>query len=206
MVDTLAFRAEDRLQIMDLMYRWARALDRAEWDSLRSCFAKGSFEDHGPLAGGLEGLIAWLEARKPHLRNCAHQLSNILVDFIDDDSAVVESYVVGHLGYKAGAAQYCEDILGEELAKSPLEIDAIIPGRYVDHVIRSAEGWLISRRTVVYESVIAFETVSPRALNTKWKWARRDRSDALFEAFDRFGIAPMDRGRIETSIAMVAGK
>src|SRR5438552_16507175 len=82
----------DREAIRDCIYRYCRGIDRADEAALRSSYWHDATARHGPYAGPVEGFCQWaLGLFKTEARN-VHQVSNILIEFLESTSATVVSY------------------------------------------------------------------------------------------------------------------
>ena len=85
----------DRLEIQDLLARYARAVDTKDWDLWRSLFTDDAQMDYRS-AGGPQGprdeIATWLEEALATFPMTQHLLTNIEVTFSDDgDSASVHA-------------------------------------------------------------------------------------------------------------------
>src|SRR5215210_6467344 len=56
-------RLIDRAGIQDLMARYARSVDRRDWDAVRSTFHPDAHDDHGDYKGDVDGFITWVSER-----------------------------------------------------------------------------------------------------------------------------------------------
>ena len=50
----------DREQIRDVIYRYARGVDRRDYELVRSCYHPNATDDHGSYKGDVDGFITWL--------------------------------------------------------------------------------------------------------------------------------------------------
>ena len=115
----------DRAEIEDVIATLAIALDRRDWELVRSCFA--------PDAGAhAEGLIASLREELEPWRRSTHLLGNQRVA-IDGDRASAETYAL--VNYQRA---------GERAATHWSEGAR----RYLDDLVRSEGRWRIARRRV----------------------------------------------------------
>ena len=84
-------RVEDRLELQALTYRWCRAVDRRDWELVRSCFHPDGHDDHGVFVGDVDGMIAWLKERHAEISQSMHHAGNMLIEFAGPDRAGVET-------------------------------------------------------------------------------------------------------------------
>lgn len=143
-------RVADRLAIQDLEYRWCRAVDRRDYAAIPELFHPDAYDDHGAYKGDVTGLIEWLRARHQSVMFSMHQMTNVLVDFADDDNALVEIYLTvvqryapGHAG---GMAEFVRTPMGDHS-----HVDLVSRARYVDRVQRRDGAWKVLKRTFVPE-------------------------------------------------------
>jgi 3-phenylpropionate/cinnamic acid dioxygenase small subunit len=131
-------RLRDRREIQELLVRRATASDRRDPEAMLACHTEDSTDDHGSGRESARTFIERMAAtsyRDPDNGPQKHVIGNVLVDFVDDDVATVESY---HLAYHRHGVQ-----------TGPT--DNLIAGRYLDKMHRVNGQWLIADRTVVYD-------------------------------------------------------
>jgi len=51
--------SETRLAVVELMRRYAAAVDRADWDTVRDCYFPDAIDDHGVVKGTRDDLIRY---------------------------------------------------------------------------------------------------------------------------------------------------
>jgi len=173
-MDETLQRLADRVAIQDCLARYARGVDRGDWDLVRSAYHPDAWDAHGDYKGGIDGLIAWLEHRFAGVDNSMHLLGNCLIEFAGADHAFVETYFGSSRlrpptdAERAGLQ--AEDMLCREAW-----------GRYADRFERRDGQWRVAHRVVVIER--AFTTVALRGkrAGTATTWGRRDGSDPSHE-------------------------
>jgi len=184
-------RIADRFDIQDTVYRWARAVDRRDWDLVRTVFHPDAYDEHGMYRGGVEGLLAWLHERHQVIEQSMHHVGNVLIEFSGQDDAVAESYIVAFQRYRAvGTAHQAARIaaLGAAVGSRDVAIDATMPARYVDHFQRRAGEWRILKRITVFEGRYLREA-DATPLDPAWTGPRRDADDALYKMRAELGLA-----------------
>ena len=134
-----------REAIRDVLYRYARANDRADEAMMRSCFWPESTHKHGAFDGLSSDFVGY--AMKVHhtIYYSTHFITNAAVE-VNGDRAFSECYYAAHHRRpKAGGT-------GEE--------DAFFEGRYLDFLERRGEEWRIIRRRGLadYTTVMAAAT------------------------------------------------
>jgi hypothetical protein len=162
-MDSLS-RLEARASIEDSLRRYARAVDRRDWAALRSCYHPDATDEHGEFSGALEDFIDWVSKRHATVPFSAHFLGNCLIEFIDDKSAIVETYFVAIQRRANGASG---------------DVDTDVIGRYLDRFERRDGLWKVATRRVVYDgSRVVPSSFRPRT--GKGTLGRRDLDDPLF--------------------------
>ncbi|AYG64292.1 nuclear transport factor 2 family protein [Rhizobium jaguaris] len=128
----------DREAIRDCLYRYCRGIDRADEAALRSAYWPDAHDHHGAYSGSAEGFIEFaLNVFKTEPRNF-HQITNVLIEFIDPATAAVESYFTALQRGPDGART---------------ERQVLLCGRYCDLFQKRDGEWRIAERTVVYDWV-----------------------------------------------------
>jgi hypothetical protein len=127
----------DEAAIKRVHIRYCRAVDRMDWDLLRSCYHPGAVDDHGSFRGGVEEFIGWLAGQLPHLVSTMHFTGNQLVE-IDGDRAWMESYTRAYHRIPATAGAPAADL--------------VLNVRYVDRLEKRDGEWRIVDRVLVHDS------------------------------------------------------
>ena len=114
----------DRAEITDLLTRYARAVDRQDWELFRSVFTPDARIDYtqvGGIAGDLDTIVGFLTEVMAMFEAMQHLISNIDID-IDGDEAKVTAMVSNPL----------------KLPDSPVWATG---GWYHHELVRTPEGW-----------------------------------------------------------------
>ena len=167
-------RLVDKDAIRDAMARYARGVDRGDWELLRSTYHADAWDDHGEYKGPVDGLIEWLDRRFAGADNSMHFLGNCLIEFAGVDLALVETYFVSRRLRPPTDAE--RSVAGEK--------DAMCReawGRYVDRFERREGQWRVAHRTVVIEASSTSLALGG-ARGGSVTWGRRDRTDRLYQA------------------------
>jgi hypothetical protein len=120
----------DILEIRDVIDRYATAIDRRDWELLRSCFAPDCEADYGRSGrwSGRAPLVAWLEEIHREVGPTLHRITNHQVK-VDGDRAAAVSY-------------YDALLLVEHREHDLLQVT----GTYTDELARAADRWEITSR------------------------------------------------------------
>lgn len=159
-----------RAEIEDIMCRYARAVDRRDWQALGECFHPDATDMHGDFHGSPQEFVEWVAKRHAEIPFSMHFLGNCLVEFIDDQSAAVETYFV--------AIQRRETGEGKNGAGSP-GTDYEVFGRYCDLFERREGAWRVASRKVVYDSTRTQPSTN-HLRNLVGVIGRRDGDDPVF--------------------------
>lgn len=123
---------DDQTQIGEVLIRYASGIDQRDWPLFRTCWTNDVVADYDTL-GRFSGVDAITDAMTTAHQNMGptyHRLSNFVID-VDGDRASARSYVHAILMVVPGdSANWVEAI-----------------GSYDDVLVRTDEGWRISRRT-----------------------------------------------------------
>lgn len=166
--------------IREVLHRYARGVDRRDWDLVRSCYHADATDWHGQHHGGVDGLIAQMRERHARIDSSMHFISNVLVE-VSGDTATSEAY--------------CQAYLRSPGAPGPASTRTV-RCRYLDRLERRDDAvWRIADRVVVYESIItSLETFEPEP---GMQTMRRDADDPLWALLGRGpseprAVAPRD--------------
>jgi hypothetical protein len=128
----------DRHAIRDVVHRYARGLDRGDWDLVRLCFTDDATDDHGPYQGSVDNLIEGARSLLDGYWGVMHLIGQVYVE-VNGDEARSESYAVS-FHRRHGEA-------GDE--------DTVTGLRYLDRFRRVDGVWKIAARVTVHEWNIA---------------------------------------------------
>ena len=118
----------DRLEINDLLTRYAHSVDSKDWALYRSVFTDDAFIDYesaGGIKGDREEVANWLEKTMAGFPMTQHLISNIDVK-IDGDRASVRAMFYNPMGMPSGKTFWCG-------------------GFYNHSLVRTADGWKSQR-------------------------------------------------------------
>ena len=85
-------RLIDKDEIRDVMARYCRGVDRADWDLVRSTYHTDAYDDHGDYKGGVDGFIAFAKSRTGGATQVMHFLGECLIEFASPAMAIAETY------------------------------------------------------------------------------------------------------------------
>lgn len=159
-VDTLLAKAE----IADVLQRYARGIDRLDFDLVRSCYHPDAYDDHGALSGDVDTFIAGARDFLPRYAATMHFLGNMSIE-VDGDTARAETYAVAYHRVEGPDGAGKDDIWGI---------------RYVDRFERRDGEWRIAHRVVAQEWRRVEPVDAGRGRGGPGVWGRRDGEDVLY--------------------------
>ncbi len=154
----------DKKEITEVLYRYARAVDRKDFDRVADCYFPDAIDNHGGYIGTVAGLIEDMKSRHATIDSSLHYVTNVLID-LDGDTADVESYCLCYLRQAPAVA-------GGPQSR------ATVKCRYVDRFERRDGQWRIADRIVVFDESVTDEIVD--ALSPSWVRSRRSFEDPVF--------------------------
>ena len=133
MTDEALRALQDRIEIEELMHRYAEMVDFRQWKEMDRIFALEATIDYtssGGVAGPFRETLAWLDRALESWPLNLHVVSNAIID-IDGDRATSRCYFHAPMGRNAPEG-------GQYVITNS--------GRYHDELIRTADGWRIVAR------------------------------------------------------------
>lgn len=166
------FRSEDRLKIQQALYTYCRAIDRIQLDLLDQVFHRDALIDRANTTITLEQFVTNVSARQPTLPTAFHMIGNVLIDFVDDDNAFVETYCLAlerHNDSEKGA------------------VDRSVRLRLGDHFQRREGQWKIARRLMIidHEQAIPVSLMGDAMFYSDDNKGARDASDPVLAMRDQ---------------------
>ncbi len=133
--------------ITEQILRYFRSLDRCDRSLLESVFHEDSMHDHG-YQGPSSEFCNFALALLAKLEHTHHQAGNILIDMIDEDNAMSETYATAYHRVLAGVRD--EAFPDHDLS---IDEDLWIGLRYNDHWERRNGQWKIVKRYGIHDWV-----------------------------------------------------
>ena len=126
----------DRAHVQEVPMRYARGVDRRDWDLVRSCFAADAYVDGTRSTGHVDAYLAELRPGVERWAGTMHLMANQLVTVAaGGDRASLETYAVAFHWAVAPPG-------------TPSPDNLIMGVRYHDELAREGDGWVITRRVV----------------------------------------------------------
>lgn len=171
----------DKEAIRTVLSTYARGCDRRTYDLVRDAYHSDAIDNHGSFKGDRDGLVAWLQRRHDDtVEQSMHMLGQCHIDFLDNDTAIAETYCRVTQRYTADAEE-TRAMWGDSGDIGPdVRIMLDLPCRYIDRLERRSGKWAVVDRTVVVED-LQISRVKKLSLSPDWAMAMRDRSDTLWK-------------------------
>lgn len=183
-------RLADRFMIQDLIYRWCRAVDRLDRQGMLDVFWPGAIDSHGPYIGPVEGLVDWIFERHKPIAVSSHFIGNLLIEFVSEDVALVESYVRTIQQYPPHGKAQLAQLTGGASGRPDAAMDMFTSSRYIDRVERRNGEWRIARRDLAQDwkqlVEVQYDALRP---HEGWIIGRRDGQDAIQVLRRELGLA-----------------
>jgi hypothetical protein len=180
-------RLADRIDIQEALYRYARGIDRRNWDFLASAFHPGAEIHQGDFKGSIEQMIENVKLRHAAIEQSAHLMTNILIEFDGPDGAVVETYYLAYLR-NDGLPAIMRTALTGGGAPEAGKIDMRSLGRYIDRFERRDGHWRIARRVCIAETLSGSAVPEGNPLSANWAMASRNPDDPLWAMRAEFDL------------------
>lgn len=112
----------DRLEIMDLLARYARGVDTKDWALWREVFtadARIDYRSAGAIEGDRETVARWLETTLRAFPMTQHYITNIEIE-LDGDAARVRAMFYNPMRFPgADELSYCGGYYHHEMVRTP---------------------------------------------------------------------------------------
>jgi hypothetical protein len=182
-------RLIDRAAIVDLINRFAHAVDRRDWQVAADCYHPDAIDLHGIFNGPAPSFLDFVKNRHELIDVSMHHNTNISPEFVDSTTAIVETYCIAWQRMPVGNDSVSQiQAAGARPGADTIEI--VSTSRYVDHVSSRDGQWRIQQRKVLIESSFV---VTPEARGADMAGVmdpgRRDRSDYYYELRERLRAA-----------------
>lgn len=179
-------RLIDRASIIECIHAYARGVDRRNWDLVRSTYHNDAHDEHGAYTGGVDGFIDYLQSRHGDIEHSMHFVGQVVIEFVDDDAAVVETYMVVSQRLRAGYAG-TRAPAGLQLGPNDA-LETVGFGRLADYFTKRNGQWRVQRRKLVPE--VSRNTVAAAAdgMSQMAPVHRRDNTDPMSLLRREFGL------------------
>lgn len=152
---------EARTAIEDCLKRFARAVDRQDWQAARESYHEGAWDDHGFFKGPPDAFLAHIEKLHAAQRHSMHFNTNVLIEFQTKEKAFVETYVL--------VLQRFDDRR------------ATASARYLDRFEKRNNQWRVVHRTLVFGDIVPEPLKEPVTFPEGFTEQKHDMTDVLYK-------------------------
>jgi hypothetical protein len=166
----------DKQACTELVYRFARGLDRCDEAIIRSVFHADATDDHGAFKGDVDAFVAWVMPVLATMERTQHVIGNVLVE-VSGDGAWAESYFVAY-----------HDMA--DAAGAPIRMT--VAGRYLDRFERRGGEWRIAHRAFVsdWSASDPRSDIWDRTPGSARRFGQRGATDPIYaQGFSRQAVA-----------------
>lgn len=130
LIRRLPVAADDERAIKHLLLRYATSIDTRNWPLFRTCFAQDCEADYGSFGRwrGPRQISEYMEVAHRNMGHTLHRITNIVIENRDGE---------------VHARSYVDAVLPEATQGGAIHRAA---GYYDDCLVRTSDGWKISRR------------------------------------------------------------
>lgn len=157
-----------RHAIEDCLLRFARAIDRKDWDAALLSYHENAFDDHGFFKGSPDKFIDVLKKSHSNQDHSMHLCTNILIDFKSKHSALVESYIIAIQRFLPDS----ENLYGTR---------NIGVARYLDHFEMRNGDWRVSKRILVLGDLMKSQMAEALNFPAGFEIQKHEKSDILYD-------------------------
>lgn len=162
---------EARTAIEDALKRFARAVDRQDWQAARELYHPDAFDDHGFFKGAPDAFLAHIAALHVEQEHSMHFNTNVLIEFSSTERAFVETYVLVLQRFRAGTSKVPPGAAG---------LRCLASARYLDRFERRGGEWRVAHRTLVFGDLESAPMTEPLRFPAAFTVQRHDMDDPLY--------------------------
>jgi len=131
-----ARRAQDTVQIHQVLARYSRGIDRMDRSIILSVYWEDAYDRHAVFEGGPSAFADWVAANMSHYRASSHMLGQSLIEVVGDEARVETYFTAFH-----------------HAPGDDGDVMLLVAGRYLDAFQRRRADWRIHRREVLIDWV-----------------------------------------------------
>lgn len=162
-------------EIEDTLKRFIRGIDRQDWKLALSTYHDGAQDEHGFFNGPADEFLKRVARAHTHQDHSMHFMSNLLIDFLARDVAVVESYFLVFQRFSQEAPGVVQGNRG---------VRKFATARYIDRFEERNGAWRVAHRVLVLGDMQEEQITSPLALPAGFVMQKHSMEDYLYQALD----------------------
>lgn len=128
----------DRAEIEEVLHRYTRSVDTAEWDRFDTVFtadAQIDYTESGGIAGSVEEVKAWLgETLYAFFSRTMHTLGQVVIEYAEPPAP-------GEVPERAEVTAYFDNPMVLRTPEGEPEQIVEVGGFYLHSMVRTPEGW-----------------------------------------------------------------
>ena len=162
-----------RVEIEDVLKRFIRGVDRQDWKLALSTYHDDARDEHGFFSGPAREFIEVCARAHEHQTHSMHLMTNILIEFVARDKALVESYctVFQRFGREA-----------DGVAPGSNGVRKLATARYIDRFEERAGAWRVAHRRLVFGDIQTEQMTEPAGFPPGFTEQRHAKDDYLYTA------------------------
>jgi ketosteroid isomerase-like protein len=158
--DSFLEELEARTAIEDCLKRFARAVDRQDWEAARRAYHEGAFDDHGFFKGPPDAFLAHIAKLHAVQDHSMHFNTNVLIEFQARDRAFVETYVLVLQRFR--------------------DRRVTASARYLDRFEKRDGEWRVAHRTLVFGDMVPEPMPEPPSFPPEFTVQKHGMDDPLY--------------------------
>ena len=162
---------EARTAIEDALKRFARAVDRQDWQGARDLYHPDAYDDHGFFKGPPDAFLDHIAALHVEQEHSMHFNTNVLIEFASTERAFVETYVLVLQRFRAGTSKVPPGAAG---------LRCLASARYLDRFEKRGGEWRVAQRMLVFGDLESAPMAEPLRFPPAFTEQRHDMSDPLY--------------------------
>jgi hypothetical protein len=162
-----------RVDIQSTVLRRTRGADRNDWfGAVRSSYFDDAIDRHGIVDLPVDKFVVWADEFHRTVEHSMHYLSNIYIEFLTTELALVETY--GRAIYRFG-----KDAPNVEKGHFGLRVETAF--RYLDRFEHRGDEWRIKERRLIVEERHRYPMLTPlEPEKANYLTQRRDQQDPYY--------------------------
>lgn len=162
---------EARTAIEDALKRFARAVDRQDWQAARELYHPDAYDDHGFFKGAPDAFLDHIAALHVEQEHSMHFNTNVLIEFSSTERAFVETYVLVLQRFRAGTSKVPSGAAG---------LRCLASARYLDRFEKRDGEWRVAHRTLVFGDLESAPMAEPLRFPPSFTEQRHGMDDPLY--------------------------
>lgn len=165
-----------RHEIEDTLKRFIRGIDRQDWQLALSTYHEGARDEHGFFNGPADAFLEKVAQAHMHQEHSMHFMSNLLIDFLARDVAVVESYFLVFQRFGPEASGVSPGNSG---------VRKFATARYVDRFENRNGAWRVAHRKLILGDMQEEQITAPLNMPPGFVLQKHSMEDYLYQVLGK---------------------